>query len=98
MKTALFDILFGTFIVLVFLQLGAPFLAQRIKDRFQTLGTIMKANPAFAWLNVSHFWREARKLQETARDPLVARFLHVCHAWWAAVLLVLFSIVMVAAF
>jgi hypothetical protein len=97
MKQALLSFLLPTFVVLVFLPLGAPFLAQRIKDRFQALGVPMKASPGFAWLRVSGFWREAKTLQETARDPIVRRMIHVYHGWWIAVCVVLAFVVLVAA-
>jgi hypothetical protein len=82
------------FMVLCFLQLGAPLLAQRIKERFQQLGTTMSSRPA-AMFNISNFWSEARKLQRTTNDSVVRQLLLVYYGWWVAALVVFFSIVVV---
>jgi hypothetical protein len=89
-------VLFGIFGVLCFLQLGAPFLAQRIKERFGELGVAMNSRPAFAIFNISNFWSEAARLQKSAQDPMVRQLLSIYYAWWAAAIVVFLLIIFVA--
>ncbi|MDN3653415.1 hypothetical protein QWY77_11745 [Thalassotalea ponticola] len=81
------------FSVLIFLQFLAPKLAVKIKNRFRELGVDMETSVYISMLNTSGFWHEAKDLNSSRNDALIAKYLWIYKSWW-----VLFIVGMVGLF
>ena len=73
---------FANFMLVVFAQFFLPFLAWKIEKRFSELGIAMQSSAAFSLFNVSRFWSEARRLNETEQDPEIDRYLKYNRWFW----------------
>lgn len=73
---------FANFTLVVCAQFFLPFLAWKIEKRFAELGVAMESSAAFSLFNVSRFWGEARRLNESEQDPEVARYLKYNRWFW----------------
>jgi hypothetical protein len=72
----------GVFVLIVAAQFGLPFLAHRIKKRYEQLGVPMTSSPNFSMFRGSKFWVEAIRLNELREDPKVTRLLRLYRSWY----------------
>ena len=79
-------VLWAILAVLFVVQLFAPYLAAKIKRRYEALGYTMASKTNSAMLNISSFWREASEKNRVLGDEVVAKYLSIYRAWWGAVI------------